>query len=133
MAKKLKVKDMSKCIGCFSCMHVCSAANYQNHSLKKSAIRIKTSGGLSSKFHAIVCIGCTDPACAEVCMTGALVARDGGGVTLYKDKCIGCGRCEKACIASAIVMDGDLKLPIVCRECGICPNFCPHGCLAFEE
>ena len=96
--KVLKAMQMNRCIGCLSCMITCAGVNQQDHSILKSAIRIKTSGGLSGKFIAIVCQACQgDVPCAEVCPTGALVKRKGGGVTLDKDKCDGCQRCFTAC------------------------------------
>ena len=133
MAKILKAQEMSKCIGCFSCMNICAAVNHQNHSMMKSSIRIKTSGGLSGRFVAVVCLGCEEPACAEGCPTGALTVREGGGVKLKKETCIGCGRCEEACIAGAAALDKDTNKPIICHHCGTCVKFCPHGCLTMEE
>ena len=132
--KVLKAMQMNRCIGCLSCMITCASVNQQNHSILKSAIRIKTSGGLSGKFIAIVCQACQgDVPCAEVCPTGALVKRKGGGVTLDKDKCDGCQRCVTACTVNAIYFDPETRNPIVCKHCGVCARFCPHGCLQLTE
>ena len=133
MPKTLRAIDMNKCLGCFTCMNVCAAVNYKNHSLIKSAIKVRTTGGLSSKFIAIVCLGCLEPACLEVCPSQALVHRKGGGVLLQPEKCIGCRLCEKACIVRAINFDEETKKPIICRHCGTCARFCPHGCLQMVE
>ena len=134
MPKVLRAHDMSKCIGCFTCMTVCSAFNHRDHSLKKCSIHIKTSGGIRGRFVCAVCLACRDAAaCEEVCPTGALSLRDGGGVNLKEDLCIGCKRCLKACIAWAIDYDEDTGKPIVCRHCGICAQYCPHNCLTMEE
>jgi len=107
--------------------------NYKNHSIEKSAIRVKTSGGLSGELLAFVCSACEDEACLEVCPSDAIVQRKGGGVLLEEEKCIGCKKCIDACIAHAISFDEDRKKPIVCRHCGLCAKFCPHDCLKFEE
>lgn len=132
--KVLKAMQMNRCIGCLSCMITCAGVNQQDHSILKSAIRIKTSGGLSGKFIAIVCQACQgDVPCAEVCPTGALVKRKGGGVTLDKDKCDGCQRCVTACTVDAIYFDPETRKPIVCKHCGVCARFCPHGCLQLTE
>ncbi|GAB6154230.1 4Fe-4S binding protein [Desulfosporosinus burensis] len=132
--KVLKAMQMNRCIGCLSCMITCASVNQQDHSILKSAIRIKTSGGLSGKFIAIVCQACQgDVPCAEVCPTGALVKRQGGGVILNKDNCVGCQRCVLACTVDAIYFDPDTKKPIVCKHCGVCARFCPHGCLQLTE
>ena len=42
MTKDLRADGMNKCIGCFTCMLTCAGVNRQNHSIEKSAIRIKT-------------------------------------------------------------------------------------------
>ncbi|MCB8814361.1 4Fe-4S binding protein [Desulfosporosinus shakirovi] len=132
--KVLRAIEMNRCIGCFSCMITCAAVNQQDHSIMKSAIRIKTSGGLTGKFVAIVCQACKDDVpCAEACPTGALVRRQAGGVLLDKEKCVGCERCVAACTVDAIYFDLDTKRPIVCKHCGVCARFCPHGCLRLLE
>jgi Fe-S-cluster-containing dehydrogenase component len=134
MAKVLRADGMSKCIGCFTCMLVCSGVNHKNHSISKSAIRVKTSGGLQGKFIAVVCIACKDGrACAEACPSGALENRPGGGVLLKADKCIGCRKCETACIMSAAHYDELEDQPIICKHCGVCARFCPHECLMMED
>jgi len=134
MALVLKADGMKKCIGCFTCMLVCSAVNRQNHSISKSAIKIKTSGGLSGRFVATACIACTgERACAESCPSGALEKRPGGGVILNGEKCIGCRKCVEACIVGAVGFDEQQFKPIICRHCGACAKFCPHECLRMEE
>jgi anaerobic carbon-monoxide dehydrogenase iron sulfur subunit len=131
--KVLKVQ-LNRCIGCLSCMITCAATNHQDHSILKSAIRIKTSGGLSGKFIATVCQACKDDVpCAEACPADALVKREGGGVLLNKDKCVGCERCVQACTVDAVNFDKETKLPIICKHCGVCVRFCPHGCLKLSE
>lgn len=134
MAKILKASGMNKCIGCYTCMLVCAGVNQKDHSINKSAIRVRTIGGLTGKFRATVCLGCKDDiACVNSCPTEALTPREGGGVVLNKDLCIGCKRCETACIASAVNFVDDSKYPIICKHCGACVKFCPHDCLIMEE
>ncbi len=134
MAKFMRASGMKKCIGCFTCMLTCAAFNQHNHSISKSAIKVATKGGLSSGFQATVCLACQDVrACAEACPSGALENRPGGGVILNKDMCIGCRKCQSACIAGAVNFDEETHLPIICRHCGVCTRFCPHGCLVMEE
>jgi Fe-S-cluster-containing dehydrogenase component len=133
MGKILKAEGMNKCIGCFSCMLVCSSVNQKNHSITKSSIVIKTSGGIEGKFFSTVCLGCiSEIACVEACPSNALEPRQGGGVLLNKDNCIGCKRCVEACIAKAVFFDEETKKPIICKHCGVCVKFCPHECLEME-
>ena len=134
MAKVLKADGMNKCIGCFTCMFTCAGVNQQNHSISKSAIRIKTSGGMASKFVSVVCSACTgERACESVCPSGALTNRKGGGVLFNKDKCIGCRKCVDACIVGAVMYDDVVNKPIICKHCGVCARYCPHECLSMVE
>ena len=133
MAKVLRSGNMSKCIGCFTCVIVCAAANRKSHSYQKSCIKIRTYGGISGKFIETVCHACKEPACAEVCPSNALKLRAGGGVVLEKTKCMGCRRCIAACGVNAAFFDEDLKQPIICHHCGLCARHCPHDCLSLEE
>lgn len=129
MAKILKADAMNKCLGCFTCMLICAAFNRKDHSIKKSCIKIRTSGGLEGRFVSVFCQSCGEPPCAEICPSDALNPRKGGGVLLDPSKCIGCRRCEGACIVHAIGYDEDERKPIICHHCGLCSQYCPHGCL----
>ena len=133
MPKILQPKDMNKCLGCFTCMNVCAVVNQKNHSLIKSAIKVRTTGGMTSSFIAIVCLGCREPACMEICPSHALEKRNGGGVLVKAEKCIGCRKCESVCIMRAVNFDDETKKPIICRHCGMCARFCPHNCLQMVE
>jgi Fe-S-cluster-containing dehydrogenase component len=114
-------------------MLACARVRYRSLSLDKSAIRIRTAGGVQTSPVADLCLACEEPACAAVCSSGALVARPFGGVLLKRDRCIGCGRCAEACTVRGIRYDDDLGYPVVCIHCGVCVPFCPHGCLELEE
>lgn len=132
MARRLKFK-MDACMGCQTCSLVCGALSGY-HSLDESCINIKTKGGLQGKYICVVCAGCTENIpCLEACKAGALKARNGGGVLLDKNKCIGCRKCEAACSIRAIHFSGISNKPIICRHCGTCTKYCPHGCLFMEE
>ena len=133
MAKIIKAKEMNKCIGCFTCMLICAAVNRKNHSITKSCISVRTSGGMSGRFISVVCQACREPVCSEVCPSGALTHRKGGGVDLDSHMCIGCRRCVDACMLDAIGFDVDEQKPIICHHCGLCVRYCPHGCLKMVE
>ena len=132
MSYVLNPKGMNKCIGCLTCMYACSVANHDNHSLIKSAINIRTSGGTNSRYVAIVCRGCETPACREACPAKALELRPGGGVELNAEKCYGCRKCVAACSVRAVNFDNETQKPIICSHCGVCTTFCTHDCLIME-
>jgi Fe-S-cluster-containing dehydrogenase component len=69
----------------------------------------------------------------EVCQCHAIEKRAGGGVRHIEEKCIGCRKCEQACIVQAVYFDEETKKPIICRHCGICAHYCPHDCLQMIE
>jgi len=65
--RRLKVAHPERCIGCFSCMFACSRINTGRASLDRSAIKIKTQGGLEGDFAVVVCHACKDPPCVGAC------------------------------------------------------------------
>ena len=133
MNYRINPKDMTKCIGCQTCVLVCAAANKADHSPEKSAIRIRTTGGMPTGIVAIVCRGCAEPACMEACPAAALEKRPGGGVLLTEEKCYGCRKCVAACSVRAVNFDKDTQKPIICTHCGVCSTFCTHDCLQMIE
>ena len=78
MAKRLKVANPARCIGCYSCMMACARTWYDTISLKNSRINIQTRGGIETPYAAIVCHACIDPPCMRACPLGALTKRKGG-------------------------------------------------------
>ena len=131
-SKRLVVTDPDLCVGCLSCMFACSR-RYPESGLAKSAIYVRSVGGVERGYTVIVCRACPDPPCARVCPTNALIKRKGGGVLLVPNKCIGCGLCAEACPFGAIQWDYDENKPVICVHCGYCTNYCPYGVLALEE
>jgi Fe-S-cluster-containing dehydrogenase component len=131
MPKILSAPRMARCIGCDSCMLACARSIYKSFSPHKSAIQIRSQGGVMGRMVANVCTACTEPVpCVEVCPTNALTARTGGrGMVYRKGECIGCHKCAEACPVQVIGWDEEEDKPIVCVFCGQCVRFCPHDCL----
>mgnify|MGYP005851328865 CR=1 FL=1 len=132
MPKRLSVVEVDLCVGCQSCMFVCSR-RFGVAGTSKSAIKIHSVAGFESGFTVEVCRACKDPPCAAVCPTGALESRDGFGVKFDSKKCIGCKNCQKACVLNAVFWDYDTNKPIICIYCGVCAKFCPYNVLKLEE
>ncbi len=84
MPKLLRASMLQKCIGCGSCMLACARMRYRSLSLDKSAIRIRTAGGVQTSPVADICLACSEPACAAVCSAGALVPVPYGGVRVHR-------------------------------------------------
>lgn len=130
--KTLKIDDMDKCIGCYACMLACARTVYGDYSPAKSAIRIKSNGGLQGKFVADICRGCESPNCAKVCFPKALTPRMGGGIVYNSNRCTGCRKCVQACPVQAIGFDERGNKPILCIQCGTCVKNCPQQVLTME-
>ena len=132
MPHRLSVVDTEKCVGCQLCMFAC-ARRFGDGGLAKSAIQVRSVGGIERGFVVVVCRACSDPPCASVCPTNALKPRKGGGVIVDYSKCIGCGMCRSACPIGAIVWDEESNKPVICVHCGYCVNYCVHEVLALTE
>ena len=132
MPKRLSVIDVDRCVGCQACMFAC-ARRFGKGGLAESCIGVHSAGGMRRGFVVVVCRACPDPPCARVCPTDALRPRDGGGVRLKKDLCIGCGNCAEACPFGAIFWNSEADKPQVCVYCGTCASYCPYDVLALEE
>jgi Fe-S-cluster-containing dehydrogenase component len=130
--RRLTVLDTDKCVGCQLCMFACSR-RFGVGGFSKSAIRVKSVGGVERGFIVIVCRACPDPPCMKVCVVNALSLRKGGGVMLNPSKCIGCGRCVDACPLKAVFWDNEADKPNICIHCGYCANYCPYGVIGLRE
>ncbi|MGD2144063.1 MAG: 4Fe-4S binding protein [Anaerolineae bacterium] len=124
--------DIDRCVGCQSCMFACTR-RIGDGGLAESRIEVRSAAGMRRGFVVIVCRACTDPPCARVCPTQALVTRDGGGVRLKSERCIGCGHCVEACPLGAVFWDRGQDKPQICIYCGHCVRYCPYDVLAMEE
>lgn len=100
--------DLKRCFGCQTCAAACKIAN----NLPKELVynRIQTVGGTYNDAAAgefpncelsylpMQCQHCEEPACLEVCPTGATSKDEETGiVTVDAEQCIGCESCIKAC------------------------------------
>ena len=122
--------DIEKCQGCLSCMLACSLIHEGVESLSLSRIQVMQNSFASFPDDLTIeqCRQCVEPACVEICPTGALAAdaRYGNVRIVDKEKCIGCGLCFEACpftpsrafLAPDAAYDDEAKS----RKCDLCAN-----------
>jgi formate hydrogenlyase subunit 6 len=55
----------------------------------------------------------------------------------HKDKCIGCGMCEKNCPSNCIIVNKEEKRIRIrldtCTFCGLCKDVCPVNAIEFSD
>ncbi|MCD8316333.1 MAG: 4Fe-4S dicluster domain-containing protein [Eggerthellaceae bacterium] len=102
MTKRTLVIDLDRCTGCDSCVVACKFEN--NIGLGNYWNRVLTVGpvgeypDISTYWLPVQCQQCENPACVEVCPTGASYRDEDNNVVLIdKEKCIGCQYCIMAC------------------------------------
>ncbi|WP_372683686.1 4Fe-4S dicluster domain-containing protein, partial [Desulfosarcina sp.] len=94
------VIDINKCIGCETCIKVCTGGNAipQGGTWRQAAVQpLKTESGESEFFFTFSCMHCEKPACLKVCPTSATHRRPDGIVDIDEDRCVGCSACIQAC------------------------------------
>jgi len=94
------VIDLKRCVGCNACTVACRAKNgtpagIHYHRVEKYEVGRYPSARM--EFRPIPCMHCQEPACLEVCPTGATHKRGDGLVLIDQEKCIGCRYCVLAC------------------------------------
>jgi tetrathionate reductase subunit B len=97
--------DLSRCDdGCNECVTACNTENgIRGHGrpstdaqwIRKMNIKDPSTG--MSKSLPMMCQHCSEPACVDVCPTGASFKRADGIVLVDKHTCIGCRYCMMAC------------------------------------
>jgi len=97
--------DLGRCDnGCDDCVSACSKENgLQGHGrpttdaqwIRKVDIKNLETG--ASQSLPVMCQHCAEPACVDVCPTGASFKRADGIVLVDKHTCIGCRYCMMAC------------------------------------
>ncbi len=139
------VSNAARCTGCQRCEMNCSLIN--NGKVMPYIARVKVArnlfhgndgetGGLFGSFDykPDTCHQCADPACLKACPMGAISVRESDGTRVVdKDKCIGCGACERACPFHMITVDPEEKKSNKCILCGYCAQECPCGALTVAK
>jgi molybdopterin-containing oxidoreductase family iron-sulfur binding subunit len=94
------VIDLRRCIGCYGCQIFCKSEKATPPGMLLSRVLFYESGTFPEVKKTplpVLCMQCKEPACVDVCPTGAGVKRSDGIVTVESKKCTGCLNCVMAC------------------------------------
>jgi TPP-dependent indolepyruvate ferredoxin oxidoreductase alpha subunit len=123
-----------KCNGCVVCEYACSMEKEGVFNPVKSRIRAVRLDPLSNI--AMACRTCEDAPCVAACPKDALSqSTEDGTITVYEEKCDGCGWCIPACEYGAITLSPDTLKAIVCDTCDgepVCVQWCPESALSLK-
>ena len=102
------VVDMRRCIGCQACTVACGVENRVPAQAWRTVVtvsEVRTARGAAMVMLPRLCNHCDEPACVPPCPKKATYKTADGTVQIDADRCIGCGRCVKACPYGARYID----------------------------
>jgi Fe-S-cluster-containing hydrogenase component 2 len=129
------IVDVDRCSGCRLCEAVCSFAHENLFGSSASRITVVKEDAFGFDMP-VVCWHCRRCLPLETCPSKALKRRSDGLVYADEERCIGCGKCVKACPVGAIKLHPERNTPLVCDQCGgkpFCVEKCPTKALAYLE
>jgi len=102
MARYGMVMDIQTCVGCDACSASCSLENqtpYWDNKYRTKVLDIEQGSYPYGNRHFVptICMHCEEPACVDVCPSGASFVNEGGFVLVDYEKCMGCRACMAAC------------------------------------
>ncbi len=137
--------DITKCIGCGSCVAACREQNrlpvpadgfWPSQPDAQNFTVLKKAAWKGEEFnYRRMCMHCLTPTCESVCPVGALRKTAQGPVVYDEKRCIGCRYCMQACPFSVPRYEWTSLEPRV-RKCNLCearvvegrPNACAEAC-----
>ena len=131
--------DTTRCVGCKACQIACKEQNKLGVGEFFRRVETLTEEGVLTHFSA-ACNHCENPACVEVCPTGAMYIAEDGTVQHDDEKCVGCGRCVHHCPYGAPSLNKTTGYAQKCDACAqrrkeglspACVAACPTRALAF--
>ena len=124
MAHRAILVDVTKCIGCGSCVEACQKANeqpaHEARGFDDQTYTFLMDRG-NDTYVRRLCMHCENPSCASVCPVGALKKTAEGPVTYDADKCMGCRYCMMACPFGVPTYEWHSSTPRV-RKCQMCAH-----------
>ena len=134
MARYSIVTDLNRCVGCLACSVACKAVNgvpvgsFWNKTLRIGPNPKEGGSGqwpdVDLYFLTVSCQHCAEPACVNVCPTGASHKLADGTVQIDKSKCIGCQFCAMACPYGVRYLNEEER---VVEKCTLCEQKVAQG------
>lgn len=131
------VTDLNRCVSCLSCEVSCK----MEHDVPLGVDWLKINrvgpvpiqeGGqfpdVEMYYLPYQCQHCADPACVDVCPTGASMKMEDGTVQVNADDCIGCESCVKACPYAVRYLN---EAKNVVEKCTLCAERLEEGKLPY--
>ncbi len=131
------VTDLNRCVGCLACTVGCKMVNgvpignYWNKNLRIGPNPKFEGAGpddVEMYFLTVSCQHCKNPACVEVCPTGASRKLEDGTVQIDKERCIGCQFCAMACPYGVRYLNDEER---VVEKCTLCEQRIAQGEIPF--
>ena len=125
--------DLNKCVGCLACSVACKVANDVNVGMYWNKIlRVgptpRTEGGqwpdVYMYFLPMSCQHCANPACVDVCPTGASYKAEDGTIQIDAENCIGCMSCMSACPYGVRYLNEETN---IVEKCTLCKDKIDNG------
>lgn len=137
MEQTYLVINVDRCWGCKTCQVACKTEHglTEHDSRPIEVVRIERESGLYAKceFVPLTCMHCNDPKCVAACPKDALFRDPEGLIQVNKDKCIGCGRCGKACPYGAVGLRKTEDGKRCANKCDLCKERRARGFLTSCE
>jgi len=158
MAGKVRLIDVSKCIGCKGCQVSCKNWNQLpavqaefTGSIENppdlfpetwSRVRFNEhadNGGVKWYFAFYSCMHCSEPACMNICPVKAISKDALGAVKVNREVCIGCGACKGVCPFNVPRISDKMYKCSFCSDrisngmVTACAKACPTGAISFGD
>jgi tetrathionate reductase subunit B len=93
MSRYAMVIKTDLCIGCQTCSVACKMENLTLPGCSRTTVKEL----VDVKWEIGICMQCENPPCVPSCPVKATWRNDLGIIVVDQEKCIGCGKCMKAC------------------------------------